>query len=133
MRKVHIVILMLIVIMFNFIFNSFAYAVTEPSTDTSTSDSNQDTNTDNSSNTNTDTSSSSGSSSSSSYQSLSKDGYVDIETSSGTISKKIGISDSTLGSGAGIIASMVVPWGAALSEFLLTNFIMQGRIVACRK
>lgn len=67
-----------------------------------------------------------------SYKKISMDGYEPIETSSGTVNKKIGVTESTVGSGAGILASMAVPFGAAIKESLLTDIAMSGRFMACR-
>lgn len=125
-KKVYIAIL--IVIIFNFIFNSFVIAVpetpttpeTEPSTGDTTSDDNNDSNGDDEDN------------KTSSYQKISMDGYEPIETSSGTVNKKIGSTESTVGSGAGILASLLVPFGAAIKESLLTDIAMSGRFMACR-
>ena len=131
MRKICKIIIILII--FNFIFASFYNVIqavdgetqTDTSTDTqsdSTDDTDADTQTDSE---NTEESDDSFSYSRDDFNALMQKGTATIETEDGSLVKKIGNSDSSMGSGAGKVTSTAVPFVATLDKWF-AEFLING-------
>jgi hypothetical protein len=59
------------------------------------------------------------------FDSISQTGTASVETENGSIVKKIGKTESSIGSGTGKISSSLVPWVAGL-DYWIVNFAIDG-------